>query len=80
VGAKIRETVLVTRRRRDTSDPFLVLRLLKDGCRVKVLELYLYGPRAGASRKGKTHHCEEIKGDIRDGRLLRGACFPAATL
>ena len=48
----------------------LVPALLKDGCRVKVLDLYLYGDHVlGASRKDP--HCEEIKGDIRDGALLR---------
>ncbi|MCA9472059.1 MAG: NAD-dependent epimerase/dehydratase family protein [Nitrospirales bacterium] len=47
----------------------LVPRLLDEGYRVKVLDLYLYGE--SALREVRAHpHLDEIKGDIRDHQLL----------
>jgi nucleoside-diphosphate-sugar epimerase len=47
----------------------LVPALLQDGYKVKVLDLYLYGDDVLASVHGNPN-LEEIKGDIRDRRLL----------
>lgn len=50
----------------------LVPKLLRGGFRVKVLDLYLYGEQALAESAGHPA-LEEIKGDIRDERLLAHA-------
>ncbi len=47
----------------------LVPRLLAEGYRAKVLDLYLYGESALASVRGH-QNLEEIRGDIRDSQLL----------
>jgi len=47
----------------------LVPRLLDEGYRVKVLDLYLYGESALAGVRGH-HNLEEIQGDIRNHQLL----------
>ena len=46
----------------------LVPRLLKEGYRVKVLDLYIYGTEILQAHRGS--HLEEINGDIRDRDLL----------
>lgn len=48
----------------------LVPRLLAEGFRVKVLDLYIYGENVLASVKNH-QNLEQIKGDIRDQSLLR---------
>lgn len=48
----------------------LVPKLLDKGYRVKVLDLYIYGEHVLDAVK-KHPHLEQIKGDIRDKRLLR---------
>jgi nucleoside-diphosphate-sugar epimerase len=50
----------------------LVPALLREGCRVRVLDLYLYGDEPLAAVRG-TPDLEEIKGDIRDLGLLEKA-------
>lgn len=52
----------------------LVPRLLSEGYRVKVLDLYMYGTE-GLSAVADDANLEQIKGDIRDEALLR-ACLP----
>ncbi len=47
----------------------LVPRLLDEGYRVKVLDLYLYGESVLESVRGH-HNLEEVRGDIRDHRLV----------
>src|SRR3989344_2099411 len=48
----------------------LVPRLLAEGYHVKVLDLYLYGEDVLHAVSGHPH-LEQIKGDIRDQKLLR---------
>jgi nucleoside-diphosphate-sugar epimerase len=48
----------------------LIPRLLAEGCRVKVLDLYIYGDHVLDAVKGHPW-LEQIKGDIRDQSLLR---------
>ena len=50
----------------------LVPKLLEKGCRVKVLDLYIYGEDVLATAK-ENPNLEQIKGDIRDQKLLRKA-------
>lgn len=50
----------------------LVPRLLEDGYRVRVLDLYLYGERALAPVRGHKG-LEELKGDLRDQDLVKRA-------
>jgi len=47
----------------------LVPRLLKEGCHVKVLDLYIYGE--DVFKEYRCLELEEIKGEIRDQSLLK---------
>ena len=50
----------------------LVPRLLQEGCRVRVLDLYIYGDHVLDAVKGNPN-LEQIQGDIRDEALVRKA-------
>ncbi|TSC80435.1 MAG: nucleoside-diphosphate-sugar epimerase [Candidatus Peregrinibacteria bacterium Gr01-1014_25] len=67
----MKETVLVTGGAGYVGS-LLVPRLLREGYRVRVLDMYLYGDEALEGARGNPN-LEEVRGDIRDRDLLRRA-------